>query len=75
MERQKRAGKKEFLDMMIKKAYSKDSEPEPYIPRITTKKDKELKPYGGPSVNQEEIERLTERLKVNLADRGKKRLK
>ncbi|MBI2667345.1 hypothetical protein HYX17_01085 [Candidatus Woesearchaeota archaeon] len=65
---QKPEEKNEFVDMMVRKAFSQDSKPEPYTPKITTSKDPELKPHKD-SVNIEEIEELTEKLKANLVKR------
>ncbi|MBI2663493.1 hypothetical protein HYX15_03110 [Candidatus Woesearchaeota archaeon] len=64
-QKQKKGDRDEFVDLMVKKAFSQDPKAEPYTPKITTSKDPELKPHHE-SVNVEEIEQLTEKLKSGL---------
>ena len=66
MEKQKKEEKNEFVDLMIKKAFSEDPKVEPYVSKITTNKDPELKPHQD-SVNIEQIEELTQRIKSEIA--------
>ena len=83
---EKKLHNNDFVDMMVKKAYStdpkiepykptitskKDQKVEPYIPRVTTKKDEQITPYKN-ALNIEEIESLTEELKSNLVKKQQK---
>ena len=57
--------KKEFVDLMVRKAFSKDPKPEAHVSKLEPDKDPEIKPHES-NLKVEEVEKITEGVKNNL---------
>ncbi|MDP6642419.1 MAG: hypothetical protein QGF74_03510 [Candidatus Nanoarchaeia archaeon] len=65
MEKRKKEDKKEFVDLMVRKAYSKDPKAEAHVSKLEPDKDPEVKPHKS-NLKVEEVEEITEKVRNSL---------